>query len=497
MAFEQGIHQRGQRWRTGSLATLAIAVLIFLVVPMRVADPDLWWHLRNAEYLVHTHHQITRDMYSYTAAGAAWMNHEWLAELPFYAAWHAFGPVGAYLLTLGLSEAILLSVFALCLYRSRDLAASVAATGMAALFATVSLAPRTLLFGWLLLVAELLTLAFAAKRKQMLWLLPPMFAVWVNTHGSWSIGLVLLFVYFAANLLPLRLGALRNDPEERVPLKLAASILCASIAALFVNPYGWRLAVYPLNLAFRQKLNVGHVAEWQPLDLHSPRGVLLLGSIGLLALWQLWRNRTWKPADFAFLAIGLYSALCYSRFLFLLGIVAAPVIAVQFRRERQTRQGSPMRASIWLGTAFVMLCVVYSRARSAAPIASTTEQAFPSGAVAYIAKHPLQGRLLNDYTWGGYLIWTVRQVPVFIDPRADIFEWNGTFRDYLDITHLNNTLALLDHYHIRYLLMSPEDPLVYLLEHVSGWKVDFQDRRSILLERAHAEGGAASANHSS
>ena len=50
----------------------------------------------------------------------------------------------------------------------------------------------------------------------------------------------------------------------------------ASAAALFVNPYGWRLVFYPLDLALRQKMNIAHVAEWVSINFHDMRGKLVL-----------------------------------------------------------------------------------------------------------------------------------------------------------------------------------------------------------------------------
>ena len=58
-----------------------------------VADPDIGWHLRDAQILASTHHMIAHDLFSFTAADAPWMNHEWLAELLFYAAWRFGGTV--------------------------------------------------------------------------------------------------------------------------------------------------------------------------------------------------------------------------------------------------------------------------------------------------------------------------------------------------------------------------------------------------------------------
>jgi hypothetical protein len=64
-----------------------------MCVPRTFADPDIGWHLRDAQILASTHHMIAHDLFSFTAADAPWMNHEWLAELPFYAAWRFGGTV--------------------------------------------------------------------------------------------------------------------------------------------------------------------------------------------------------------------------------------------------------------------------------------------------------------------------------------------------------------------------------------------------------------------
>src|SRR6478736_3539182 len=57
-------------------------------------DPDVWWHMRNAQFLFQ-HHQFPRfDMYSFTVAGHPWINHEWLSEVPYYLAYRVFGLAG-------------------------------------------------------------------------------------------------------------------------------------------------------------------------------------------------------------------------------------------------------------------------------------------------------------------------------------------------------------------------------------------------------------------
>ncbi len=71
-----------------SVCLALLAVVILLISVKKVAEPDIWWHLRNAQYLLTNHHFPSFDTYSLTAAGAPWLNHEWLSELPYYLAFH-------------------------------------------------------------------------------------------------------------------------------------------------------------------------------------------------------------------------------------------------------------------------------------------------------------------------------------------------------------------------------------------------------------------------
>ena len=94
-------------------------VAIFVFDSGSIADPDIWWHLRNAEVLVQTHSVVHQDLYSFTAAGSRWINEAWLGELPYYFGWQWFGIRGIYLVMLIEMELILLGVFALAYFSSQ------------------------------------------------------------------------------------------------------------------------------------------------------------------------------------------------------------------------------------------------------------------------------------------------------------------------------------------------------------------------------------------
>ena len=107
---------------------LIVLGLIFGLARGRVADPDIWWHLHNAQYLVQNHALPRLDMYSFTVAGHPWMNHEWLSEIPFYFAWTFLGLSGIDAVTITLLSLIYLGVLYLAWKESRNFKAATIAT---------------------------------------------------------------------------------------------------------------------------------------------------------------------------------------------------------------------------------------------------------------------------------------------------------------------------------------------------------------------------------
>src|SRR5216684_1463997 len=205
MYFEPGF--RG--WLQAATSFPAVLTLVMIGVQFFYSmyrpdmnDPDVWWHMRNAQYLLQ-HHQLPRfDMYSFTVAGHPWINHEWLSEIPYYLAYRALGLVGLKSLTFFLLDAIFLLLLYLSYQESRNFKASFAACCYSTFLATVSFGPRTILFGYVYMVILLIILQrFRQRGDAPLWAIPVLFCLWANTHGSWSLGLILFFLIAASGLV--------------------------------------------------------------------------------------------------------------------------------------------------------------------------------------------------------------------------------------------------------------------------------------------------------
>jgi hypothetical protein len=94
------------------------------------------------------------------------------------------------------------------------------------------------------------------------------------------------------------------------------------------------------------------------------------------------------------------------------------------------------------------------------------------------------GVLLNEYDWGGYLIFNLPQRPVFIDGRYVPY-LGGVLDDYRALVSLRpGWRDLLDKYRVNELLLQPQRPLAVTLRE-DGWRVRSADPegRWIVLAR--------------
>jgi hypothetical protein len=478
--------QGGLFWAVSFPVVLALIVvgLIFMLSRKGISDPDIWWHLHDAQYMAEHQSLVRTDMYSFTVPGHTWINHEWLAELPYYFAWRTLGLGGIHAVMFAVLVLIFGGVFYLAYRESGHYKASVIAVCFVVFLASVSFGPRTILFGYAYLTLLLIILQHMRQvGRAPLWIIPPLFCLWVNTHGSWSLGIAVFSIVVAAGFVKGDWGLVYSDGWTTSQRKRLLAAWAASVAALFINPYGAKLVFYPLDLAFRQKLNIEHVAEWVSINFHDLRGKMLIVLVLVLLISMLLRPRRWALAELAVVLFALYSGLTYIRFLFLVAIVIAPALAKsldfvpRYRREMDT----PVVNAFVIALMVSAMAYFWPRNRQ---LQQWVEEQYPAHAISYLEKHSPDGPMLNFYLWGGYVNWRNPGLKIFLDSRVDIFEYSGVLKDYLDLLALNEPAAVLDKYRVRYVLFPPNEPLTYVLEHDEGWRVLYRDKLSVLLRRA-------------
>jgi len=464
---------------------------ILMVLPMIFAstlnsngnllyDPDIWWHLSNARALAVTHHFVRADIFSFTIVGQQWINWEWLSELVYWFSYRGFGLRGIYLVAWLSLCANILFVY----WRGFWVA------GLAFLLMTVSSGPRCINIAYLAMSAEMAILEAAQRgNKRLVWLLPPLFCLWVNLHGIWFVGIALLCLYVACGLFQLKLGVFEQEAFSAPDRNRLLAVLVVTVAALLVNPDGWRLLWNPLDMMFNQKLNIGVVGEWQPLHLDSPLGIFALLAICLMLVANCIRGRKWTIFELAIVFFAWFAALDHMRFTFLAAVLTTPLLARDIERsflaEPDTGKTIPaMNALMVAGAVGLMLYMIPSQAA----LQKKAGEAFPLNLIASIQP---SWRTFNVDHVGGRMDFDFK--PCFIDSRFEIFEHRGVLQDYLRITNLHDSLALLDKYRIDHALIQDNTPISFLLQRTPDWTLQMNEKTDdgVYLLLARTPGAAA------
>jgi hypothetical protein len=421
---------------------IAFALFAFVVAASARtdADADLWGHLIFGRDTARAGAVISHDTYSFTT-DRPWVNHEWLAEVLMWQAWHTGGSAGIVTAKLGVILATLGVVWG-------ALAAAGVARGLAValtLTAWIGILPRFTTFRPQIFSALLFALVLAVladvrrrRRPQGAWTLPFIFAAWVNLHGGWLVGAAVLAVCVLATLA-----------ERRIEPKQAASLALISVlsaAATLANPYGWRLWQF-----LWQTVGFGRddILDWQPIA-HVPAHFVpwLLVTVALGIIGWLWRPRI-DAVGLLIPAVLWVGTLKVNRLdaFFALAAVVLPQFGDRSRRLKSARDedtdqkpvdanpkgglpsttlrpGKPtrhepdgMRAAngtevvgriVIGGTAALAIAAVAALhvGREMACVRIGDAPAYPEPqAEEYIRKNALRGRMLTFYDYGEYAIW--------------------------------------------------------------------------------------------
>jgi hypothetical protein len=454
--------------------------------PLRWVESDTLWHIAVGDLILKTHTWPTHDIYSFTVHGSPWIAYEWLGEVVMSFVWRAGNLHGLAILVMALISVIILALFYYAYLGSKNVKSAFAATAVLLPLAAISWTMRPQMFGYVFLIATLIVLKrFREGFKRGIWLLPLIFLLWTNSHGTFVLGFGVLGIYWLSGLKEIHLGDLysrRWTPGERQQLELIA-LLC--LVASIITPYGTQLAAYPLEMAGTQPMIIKIVQEWQPLSISASYGKLFV--VLILAFWILitMRRVRIRLEDMALLLIAMVETFMHARFMLLFVPVFAPLlaeaIAPWFPAYDETKDHPVLNFAL----VALIIAGMVEFFPSNASLQHQLNSEMPSGAVRFLRAHQDLRPTFNNFFWGGYLIQHRGSAgKVFIDGRLDIYEYSGVLADYMSIVSLQpDAEMLLRKYHVRSCLIPPDSPLAVLFTASPGWKKVYSDRISTVFVR--------------
>jgi hypothetical protein len=355
-------------------------------------------------------------------------------------------------------------------------------------FAGIALTIRPQLIAYLLLVVELLLIHLGRTRNpRWFFFLPPLFALWINCHGSFVLGIAVAGVFLFSSLFRFEIGSLVAQPWDTRSRKLFQLAMILSVAALFLNPAGIRQILYPFDTLFNMHLLMADVEEWAPLQMNSPSGVALLAILLCCFLLPMLRRGVLFWHELLLLVLGTWLAVSHVRMLAAFGILAAPVFVRQLSGFWEGYNFQEDR--IWINAVFlsVSLTIAFLVFPNRTSLEAQVEDQNPVKAVKFLEASRLPGPMLNDYTFGGYLIWAAPQYPVMIDGRTDLYEWSGFLGEFGSWASLkSDPHLLLDKYKVNFCLLNRESPMARVLPLLQGWKQIYSDNNSVIFARVES-----------
>jgi hypothetical protein len=484
------------KWAVSFPAMLGVFLVgaTFYIGRIFTVDPDVWWHITNGQTILATHHWTTTDPYSFTVAGQPWIMCEWLGDVLIGGVSRLGGVRGLDALLIVLGSMIMIGIYFLATLRSGNSKAGFVAAAALFPLTNPSFTMRPQMVGYLFVVVTLIVLElFRRGKSNVIWFLPPMFLLWVNAHGSFIIGIGVIFIYLVCGLKEFHLGGIEAKkwtPKERIRLEFVF-LLC--LAVLPITPYGSEIAMYPFQVAWKLPMGVANVLEWQPMPFNLAGGkIFLVLVLGFFVAQMVWDFK-WRLEEVVLGLGGIAMACLHLRFILLFVPFFAPLLATTLARwlppyEKKIDKYI-LNAALIAGVIAAMAHYFPSKASLDKKVAAD----FPVGAVSYMREHSTPGPMYNSYNFGGYLIWTGHKV--FVDGRADPYERGGVLADYFHIAHLQpGALAVLKGYGVRSCLLNRDEPLSTVLAILPEWRRVYSDSTSALFVRqevGESTGGVA------
>jgi hypothetical protein len=411
-------------------------------------DIDLWGHVLFGQQFLHSGYLARTETYSWTANGQPWINHEIIAEVALALAHRTLGGTGLLLLKMAvglLTFGIALSVACRQMKPGARLIAW-AFGALAVVEISYGFAARPQIFTALGLAAELWILAaIHCGPRRWAFALPPLFAVWINTHGGALAGIVLLLVAAAATIAQGFCG--RVAPEflrRRIAAPAPAGVITAlaissvaSAAALLINPYGFELVRW---LAESVTWLRPQIAEWNPVQFNGDHAAFFLcvaiAAAGFLfsrrpvALWEL--AVTFALGFMAFRSARHTPLFCIAALAFVPPYLADMLerfrnsfarLAELFRNISVQKFAAALLAVASMGILFAAGTLHKERAW----MMEVPRKEFPIAALDFIKQHGLHGNLIAFFDWGEECIWELPDSRVSIDGRLDTCYPRGVF----------------------------------------------------------------------
>lgn len=517
--------------RIFNIKLLSAFLLIFIgtvVTFTPPTDPDFGWHYKYGEYIFQHQKLLRENIFSFTNTDYKWVNSYWLSQIYLYFTHHLLGHI-----TPTIINGAVLSIFTLYILKKHAndfFSISLVYLLMINMFREYSVTIRPLYFSTVFLITLIHLLLHEGKGRNFI---PLIFLLWANFHADFLMGLFILGVYSLSKFFSMTQAPKLKIKEFLLPWKnwnyirsylsnfktylmdlferkdsfgkffICFRLLLSSVILTFINPNGvnlWFTLIKELTQPFKT-----FVAEWAPVGDMGITTILMsvLTSSGVVFsilpnVSNEDKNDSWyRFLVFFFYIIGIKSVY----FLRVCGVISAFILLkkTSFLRNKLmeskinlTKYLPPFFSFLLLTTLLILsFTLFFNNVKIARDIKVwAVKNNYPYNAVEYIKENPIKGNMLNDYNWGGYLIWQLPESKTFIDGRMTAWKTNGVYvmEEYEKIMYRTQenkekVNKYIDDLNITWIINNPKSTLVKYLRETQPdrWETVFEDEVAVIL----------------
>lgn len=448
---------------------LGVAFILLLNKADRlIVDGDTFWALKVGEWIAKNKSIPSQDTFSWTAYGKPWVAHEWLFDYLIYQFHAGLGYYGIILFVFIGLFFITYYLWKLYAEENRNSVLTIIVFTIVIFMLQCGIAARPQVYGYMFFVYFFYVLY---RRRNMLWTLPPVAVVWANMHGSVVLGIAMLVFQLTYDTVYTYI----ENKRLSISKGLLAVTFIVPLCSL-INPYGinlWFASLQQITNEFNQQ-----IVEWKPPDFSEPIWLFAYLVIIVMTVCVSFSSKEiLDKRKIYFLSIYLlgtfYEAITGVRYFPYLAICWGLFFLTLLPNNMFTEKSWNKKVALLL-TALIIVITINAGKPPLKLDDVIDKNVWPVEAVKYLGS----GKIYNKYIWGGYLIY--KDIPVFIDGRADIYWHSDIFKDHSDISALKkDPIDLLNKYGVEQVIIAVDSTLDIYLKR-AGCVEKYRDETAVI-----------------
>jgi len=314
--------------------------------------------------------------------------------------------------------------------------------------------------------------------------------LWVNLHGGFVSGFILIGIYLSGNLIKFFFSQEVERASYKKKTKILGLTTVVCLLATLINPYSYHILLFPFKL-ISEKFLMDHINEFLSPNFHELNVMLFKYLLFLmLAIFAISRKQL-NFIELVLILVFINMAIYSVRYIPLFAIIAAPILTKQadlvlkqmdggfinFFRKRSdgiTAVDASAKGYLW---PIIAVLVVAAFAATGRIEYRFDEEKKPVAAVEFLKKVPLKGNMFNEDEFGDYIIYSAYpQYKVFFDGRSDMYGIER-LKEYIKVMGFNpGWEKIIEKYNIKWIIFNADSALSRFLMGKNEWRLIYADK---------------------